>query len=83
MKLSNSEITVRNGGKVLSEVLASIRSGNTSFDFQSVKKIDSTALAVILAAKRALPEGKTLAIINQPDQLNSLVAAYGVQSLFD
>lgn len=83
MKITNSEITVRNGGKVLSEVLAGIRKGDTELDFHAVKKIDSTALAVILAAKRALPKGQTLAISNEPAQLSSLVAAYGVQSLFD
>lgn len=83
MKISNSEITVRNGGKVLSEVLSSIRKGDTELDFQAVKKIDSTALAVILAAKRSLPDGKSLSISNQPAQLSSLVAAYGVQSLFE
>lgn len=82
MKLAVAEISVRNGEKVINEVTRAVRSGDLEIDFASVSHIDSTALAVILAAKRVLPAGKTLEIKNQPSQLDSLIQAYGVQSLF-
>ncbi|MDX1668884.1 MAG: STAS domain-containing protein [Limnobacter sp.] len=82
MKISNPEITVRNAGEVLQQVLAAVKKGDFELDFASVQKIDSSALAVILSAKRALPQGKTLNLANQPAQLDSLISAYGVQSLF-
>lgn len=82
MKISATEISVRNGEKVIKEVTKAVSTGDVEIDFASVAHIDSTALAVILAAKRVLPAGKSLALKNQPAQLNSLIEAYGVQSLF-
>lgn len=82
MKISATEISVRNGEKVIKEVTKAVRTGDVEIDFASVAQIDSTALAVILAAKRVLPEGKSLSLKNQPVQLDSLIQAYGVQSLF-
>ncbi|MCR2745136.1 STAS domain-containing protein [Limnobacter parvus] len=82
MKVQADHITVRNGDQVIAEVTKAFANGDHVIDFSSVKQIDSTALAVILAAKRALKSDKTLELQHPPAQLDSLIAAYGVQSLF-
>jgi phospholipid transport system transporter-binding protein len=82
MKLAVEEITVRNGHVVIEEVGRALSQGDHVIDFSSVRHVDSTALAVILAAKRAIKPGKSLELQHPPAQLDSLIAAYGVQSLF-
>lgn len=82
MKISFDKIEVSNGDKVIAEVAQAMAKGDHVIDFSNVKNVDSTVLAVILAAKRALKTDKSLQLQHAPDQLQSLVAAYGVQSLF-
>lgn len=82
MKVSADQITVRNGDQVIAEVSKAFALGDHVIDFSAVRHVDSTALAVILAAKRVLKSDKTLELQHPPAQLNSLIAAYGVQSLF-
>ncbi len=83
MKVLADQITVRNGNEVIAQVTKDFGQGDHVIDFSGVKHIDSTALAVILAAKRALKSNKTLELQHPPAQLGSLLAAYGVQSLFN
>lgn len=82
MKIEADHITVRNGDQVIAEVSKAFAKGDHVIDFSAVKQVDSTALAVILAAKRVLKSDKTLELQHPPAQLDSLIAAYGVQSLF-
>ena len=82
MKISAEQITVKNGKQVIAEVTQAVRQGDSVIDFSAVKHIDSTAIAVLLAAKRVLKTDKTLQVQHAPTQLQSLIAAYGVQSLF-
>ncbi|MCQ8897458.1 STAS domain-containing protein [Limnobacter humi] len=87
MKISAEAITVRNGEQVIAEVTKAVAGGDRVLDFSNVQHIDSTALAVVLAAQRvaarhASQTDKTLQLQHTPTQLQSLVAAYGVQSLF-
>jgi phospholipid transport system transporter-binding protein len=82
MKVSADQITVRNGDQVIAEGAKAFALGDHVIDFSAVRHVDSTALAVILAAKRVLKSDKTLELQHPPAQLNSLIAAYGVQSLF-
>lgn len=82
MKVAADHITVRNGDEVIAQVAKAFAQGDHVIDFSAVKQIDSTALAVILAAKRVLKSDKTLELQHPPVQLDSLIAAYGVQSLF-
>ena len=82
MRVSASEITVHNGDKVLAEVIRAFEAGDSVLDFSGVTRIDSTALALILAAKRVLKSDKKMELLHAPEQLNSLIQAYGVQSLF-
>jgi phospholipid transport system transporter-binding protein len=82
MKVSVDQITVRNGEQVIAEVAKAFALGDHIIDFSAVKHVDSTVLAVVLAARRVLKSDKTLELQHPPAQLNSLIAAYGVQSLF-
>jgi len=81
MKLNVPEITVHNADKLIAQISKSVASGDTTLDFEGVKTLDSSALAVVLAARRAAG-GKPLQLQNLPAQFQSLAAAYGVQSLF-
>lgn len=82
MKIGVDQITVRNGEQLIAAVTKAFSQGDHVIDFTGVKVIDSTSLAVILAAKRVLKSDKTLELQHCPAQLDSLIAAYGVQSLF-
>jgi phospholipid transport system transporter-binding protein len=82
MKVTADHITVRNGDEIIVQVTKAFGQGDNVIDFSEVKQIDSTALAVILAAKRVLKSDKSLELQHPPAQLDSLIAAYGVQSLF-
>jgi len=81
MKISSSEIKVHNAEKVLAEVTQALKAGDFTVDFSGVKSIDSSALALVMGVRRAAG-GKPLQLLNLPEQFSSLVAAYGVQSLF-
>ncbi len=82
MKVDVDYITVQNGDQVIADIHDAFSSGDHVIDFSSVRQIDSTALAVILAAKRALGANKTIELQHCSAQLNNLIAVYGVQSLF-
>ena len=82
MKIEADQITVRNGGPLIAEVTQAVAQGDHIIDFSTVRHVDSTALAVILAARRVLESDKTLELQHPPAQLSSLIAAFGVQSLF-
>ena len=82
MKVSADQITVRNADQVIADVAKAFAQGDHVIDFSAVKHVDSSLLAVLLAAKRVLKSDKTLELQHPPAQLNSLIAAYGVQSLF-
>lgn len=82
MQVAVDHITVRNGDQVIAEVTKAFSTGDHVIDFSRVTHVDSTVLAVILAARRVLKSDKTLELQHRPAQLDSLIAAYGVQSLF-
>jgi len=81
MRISSSEIKVHNAEKVLAEVTQALKAGDFTVDFSGVKSTDSSALALVMGVRRAAG-GKPLQLLNLPEQFSSLVAAYGVQSLF-
>lgn len=81
-KLESIEtLTVQNAKAALNQGLAAIKAGQTTFDLGSVKTADSSAVAVLLAWKRAARKaGAALAYINVPASLCSLAALYGVDA---
>lgn len=81
-KLESIEtLTVINAKAALDQGLAAIKGGQTVFDFGTVKTADSSAVAVLLAWKRAARNsGVALSYVNLPPSLQSLSALYGVDA---
>ena len=79
-KLQSIEtLTVINAKAALDQGLAAIKSGQTVFDLGTVKTADSSAVAVLLAWKRAARKtGAALSYVNIPASLQSLAELYGV-----
>lgn len=81
-KLDSIEaLTVQNAKVALDQGIAAIKAGQTVFDLGTVRVADSSAVAVLLAWKRAARKaGAALAYVNVPDSLTSLAALYGVDA---
>ncbi len=74
-------LTVVNAKAALDQGLAAIKAGQTVFDLGTVKTADSSAVAVLLAWKRAARKaGAALSYVNLPASLQSLAALYGVDA---
>lgn len=83
MKLDFDQITVHNADKVINVIEKMIKGGDVTLDFSGVRRVDSSLLAVIFAARRAASnQGKALQLQNLPSQMDGFIQAYGVQSLF-
>jgi len=69
----------------LAEMLAGVRaepSTSVAVDASALQRFDSTALAVLLALRRAaLQAGKTLALQGVPQRLQDLATLYGIAEL--
>ncbi|MFL6659159.1 MAG: lipid asymmetry maintenance protein MlaB [Massilia sp.] len=81
-KLENiSALTAQNATAALAQGVAAIKAGSTVFDLASVQVVDSSAVAVLLAWKRAARKaGSALSYVNLPASLQSLAALYGVDA---
>ncbi|MES2898435.1 MAG: STAS domain-containing protein [Pseudomonadota bacterium] len=76
---SIATLTVQNATAALGQGIAAIKAGQTVFDLGSVVTADSSAVAVLLAWKRAARKGGVaLSYVNVPAGLQSLAALYGV-----
>ena len=74
-------LTVQNAKAALEQGLAAIKAGQTVFDLGTVQVADSSAVAVLLAWKRAARKaGAALSYVNLPASLQSLAALYGVDA---
>jgi phospholipid transport system transporter-binding protein len=74
-------LTVINAKQALDQGLAAIKAGQTVFDLGTVKTADSSAVAVLLAWKRAARKsGAALSYVNLPASLQTLAALYGVDA---
>ena len=79
--LSIETLTVINAKAALDQGIAAIKAGQTVFDLGTVKTADSSAVAVLLAWKRAARKsGTALSYVNLPASLQSLAALYGVDA---
>lgn len=75
-------LTLANARAALADGLAAIAAGQREFDLSRVTAVDSSAVAVVLAWKRAArASGAELAIANAPDSLHSLAQLYGVAGM--
>jgi phospholipid transport system transporter-binding protein len=69
-------------------VVAAVKQGEREIDCAALQSFDSSALSVLLAAKRlvidqsvAQTAGESLRILNSPAKLHQLALLYGVDSL--
>lgn len=75
-------LTVETVGAALAAGLQAIAAGQHTIDFAGVTRVDSAAVALLLAWQRAAQAGKfTLVCQNMPPMLSSLSALYGVADL--
>ena len=79
---SIDSLTVVNAKAALDQGIAAIKAGQTVIDLGGLQAADSSAVAVLLAWKRAARKsGAALAYVNVPAGLQSLAALYGVDAL--
>ena len=72
-------LTVQTATAALDRGLAAIKAGQTVFDLAALDVADSSAVAVLLAWKRAARKaGVSLSYVNIPAGLQSLAVLYGV-----
>lgn len=72
-------LTVQNAKSALDQGIAAIKGGQTVIDLGAIVAADSSAVAVLLAWKRAARKaGANLSYVNVPAGLQSLAVLYGV-----
>jgi phospholipid transport system transporter-binding protein len=82
VNLSVQAVTNENAGSLLEQGLAAIRAGDTTIDLSGVQTVDSAAVALLLAWRRAAAEqGKQLTFAGVPAGITSLADLYGVDTL--
>lgn len=82
MKLDIAAITNDNATALVDRGLAAIRGGDLAIDLAGVAKVDSAAVALLLAWQRAAhAQGGCLALANVPPALASLATLYGIDAL--
>jgi len=77
-----SSLTLHNAGSVLQDGLRAIAAGQTVIDLSQVVAVDSAAVALLLAWRRAAgARGAALDFGRLPPNLDSLAQLYGVDAL--
>ncbi len=66
---------------MLSELNAALQGGVQRVDLSALTEFDSSALSVLLAARRGRRDGAQLHCVNAPDKLRKLAMLYGVEPL--
>jgi phospholipid transport system transporter-binding protein len=75
-------MTMSDSAVLLADGEAAIASNASTFDLAAVTDMDSSCLAVVFGWMRAAKDGgKTLRLLNPPQNLLSLAAVYGVADL--
>ena len=82
MFLVPARIRLDNAVSVKGQGLQALAQGETVFDLSQVQDVDSSALAVMLAWKRAAQQaGAALTLQGQDGNLGALAELYGVEAL--
>ena len=77
-----ASLTFDNVKTALNDGLQAIAAGQTVIDFAALTAADSSAVATLLAWRRAaFAQSKPLAFVNLPDNLRSLISLYDVSEL--
>jgi phospholipid transport system transporter-binding protein len=80
---TGATLTHASATRALAAGLAQIEAGATAVDCAQLTQFDSSALAVLLAWRRAAQaRGASLDILNVPGDLASLAQVYGIDTLF-
>lgn len=66
---------------MLAQLNAAITAGAVTINLAALSEFDSSALSVLLAARRAQTRGGSIQCLNVPDKLRRLANLYGVESL--
>jgi phospholipid transport system transporter-binding protein len=84
MRVEATAITMDNAATVAAAGVAAIESGDHVIDLSAVTRCDSSAVAALLAWKRAAAARSIfLEIVGAPRALASLVSVYGVDELIE
>jgi phospholipid transport system transporter-binding protein len=79
---ASASLTHETARAALDAGLARIAAGDTAVDCALLVQFDSSALAVLLAWRRAAEaRGAALEVVNLPPKLDSLAHAYGIAAL--
>jgi len=82
LKISEDQITTVNATQLLEQGVAAIRGGDAVVDLSQVARVDSSAVALLLAFKReAVERNIALQFQAMPKALASLASLYGVDTL--
>ena len=82
MRLIVKQLTFEEYPEVQRDVAEALRQGDTVLDFGQVDRVDSTAVALLLYAKRqAQTLGLTLKCENLPESYDELVMLYGLEDV--
>lgn len=78
-----TELVFANANSVLQSGMLALRNGCAGFDFSALSKVDSSAVAVMLAWGRAAQQqGLALNWQGLPENLQSLLELYGLHHHF-
>lgn len=66
---------------MLAQLQSAIAAGAVSINLAALSEFDSSALSILLAARRAQTQGGSIRCLNVPDKLRRLASLYGVESL--
>ncbi len=75
-------MTMDSAAALLAAGMTAMGNGEAEFDLAAVQEVDSAGLAVLFGWQRAAQRnGKSLRILNPPQNLTSLAEVYGVSEL--
>lgn len=82
MKFERESITFREAKKAKDDIEVAVRNGDFVLDFEGVRHIDSTVLALSLyTLRKAKKAGRTLRIQAAPEGFADLIKLYGLETL--
>ena len=83
MQFTLAQITFEEFAQAKAALKAALAQGDTVLDFSQVERVDSTAVALILFARReALRAQRPLKLVGMPESFDELVKLYGLEELF-
>ena len=83
MQFTLAHITFEEFAQAKQALKEALATGDAVLDFSQVERVDSTAVALILYARReALLRNLPLQLVGMPESFDELVQLYGLETLF-